>query len=178
MKKRAGTVPDESCSGVSSFEVSSFWLPELSGRRLEHAKHRAARSSVLCLLSSVLCLLSSVLCPRNLETRNQKLETRNQKLETRNTNPETSKPETRNQKPRNPKPETRNQKLSNLQTLALSPCLGRVEMLKFSRLRKLTENGLRCNFHKWLIWRAKSKLEKFLKFFNDRLEYSAPRGLL
>ena len=65
-------------------------------------------------------------------------------------------------------------KLSNLQTLALSPCLGRVEMLKFSLLRKLTENGLRCNFHKWLIWRVKSRLEKFLHFFKIHLEFSAP----
>ena len=65
-------------------------------------------------------------------------------------------------------------KLSNLQTLALSPCLGRVEMLKFSRLRKLTENGLRCNFYKWLIWRVKSRLEKFLHFFKIHLEFSVP----
>ena len=65
-----------------------------------------------------------------------------------------------------------------LLTLALSPCLGRMEMLKFSRLRKLVENSLRCNFHNESAGRVKSKLEKFLKFFNDRLEFSAPRGLL
>ena len=49
--KRAGTVPVKSSS---EFPVSSFWLPKPRGSRLENAKHRAARSYVLCLLSSVL----------------------------------------------------------------------------------------------------------------------------
>ena len=65
-------------------------MPKLRGSRLEHAKHHAARSSVLCLLSSV------------LETRNQKL-----------SNSQTFKP-------------------SHTHTLALSPCLGRMEMLRFT----------------------------------------------
>ena len=139
-KKRAGTVPDESCSGVSSFEVSSCQNSVEDGWNLRSIAQPNPMSSVFCPLSS--------------KPQNPKPETRNQKLE------------------------TRNQKLSNLQTLALSPCLGRVEMLKFSRLRKLTENGLRCNFHNKPARRVKSKLEKFLKFFNGHLEFSAPRGLL
>ena len=83
------------------------------------------------------------------------------------------KPETRN-----PKLETRNQKLETRNSLVLSPCLGRVEMLKFSRLRERTKKRIACNFHNKPAGRVKSKLEKFLKFFNGHLEFSAPRRLL
>ena len=65
---------------------------------------------------------------------------------------------------------------SNLQTLALSPCLGRVEMLKFSRLRKLTENGLRCNSHNKPAGRVKSKLEKFLNFLTGAWNFLRREG--
>ena len=111
----------------------------------------------LCMLqpsSFVFCPLSFVLSTPQPETRNTQLETRNQKLETRNL-------------------ETRNQKLETLRA-----CLSHRKMLQFSRLRERTKKRIACNFHNKPARRVKSKLEKFLNFFNGRLEFSAPRGLL
>ena len=63
-------------------------------------------------------------------------------------------------------------------TFALLTCLSRWKMLQFSRLRERTKKRIACNFHNKPAGRVKFKLEKFLKFFNGRLEFSAPRGLL
>ena len=83
-------------------------------------------------------------------------------------------------KPRNPKPETRNPKLEtrNQKLETLRACLSCWKMLQFSRLRERTKNRIACNSHNKPAGRMKSKLEKFLKFFNGHLEFSASRGLL
>ena len=71
-KKRTGPVPDESCSGVSSFEVSSCQNSVEDGWNMRSIAQPDPLSFVFCPLSS------------KPETRNQKPETRNTKLETRN----------------------------------------------------------------------------------------------